>query len=89
MKDDKSKEEDKSNPFAGIFIFAREIKNDGKIESKGETAVTHIKTEKYSGGGTVLTQPTGLARRRFEKWWGILALGIMASTIVVIVFYYL
>ena len=36
-----------------VFIFSKNIKNDGQIVSSGEGAKTHIETEDYSGGGTV------------------------------------
>ena len=38
---------------AQVFVFSREIKNDGKIISTGDNAQTHLETDKYSGTGTV------------------------------------
>lgn len=50
-------------PFGGVYIFAKNLKNEGQISSEGKTAVTHIETDKYSGKGSVLAKSTEHARK--------------------------
>lgn len=59
MKKEKSINTKTNIPFGGVYIFAKNIKNEGQILSKGETAVTHIQTDKYSGKGSVSAKSIG------------------------------
>ena len=77
-------------PLKGIFIAARNIKNYGKITSEGEEASTQIITENYEGDGEVSAKFTKKSEECwYQKWWGILILGIIASAIVAAAFYFL
>ncbi|OGH19339.1 MAG: hypothetical protein A2868_01610 [Candidatus Levybacteria bacterium RIFCSPHIGHO2_01_FULL_40_15b] len=53
-----------------VFIFSKDVKNDGQIISTGEGAKTHLETEKYSGRGSVEShQHNGRVTIWYEKWW--------------------
>lgn len=54
-------------PFGGVYIFAKNIKNEGRILSEGKTAVTHIQTDKYSGKGEVSAKSVRSIKNRNKK----------------------
>lgn len=45
-----------------VFIFSKDIKNNGKIISSGTGAKTHLETEKYSGTGSVESHSQAISR---------------------------
>ena len=75
----------------GVFIAARKIENEGVISSEGPGARTEIITEDYSGPGVIKSKNTDPISKRkwYEKWWGILILGVIASAVVAIMVYLL
>lgn len=56
--------ETKNMPFGGVYIFAKNIKNNGQILSEGENTVTHIETDRYSGRGKISAKSTGFAKKK-------------------------
>lgn len=82
-----------------VFIAARKIVGDGKITAgggdgsiggKGGKITVISEDNQFSGqisakGGKSLFK----ANKWYEKWWGILLLGIIASAAVATIFYFL
>lgn len=65
-----NKESDKNDPVTGVFIFSKEMKNDGKIISEGKRPVTHIQTEQYSGKGLIQSKQIFTVNEKwYQKWW--------------------
>jgi hypothetical protein len=54
-----SKKKNQERPFGGVYIYAKNINNNGHISSEGDTAVTHVVTDRYSGKGEVSSRSTG------------------------------
>lgn len=65
-----------------IFIFAKKIKNDGKIMSSGNNAKTHLQTEKYSGTGSVESHGQ---KSEKEGWLKKYATQVVVGVIIIIV----
>lgn len=69
-----------NDPVTGVFLFSKEVKNDGQIVSEGKKPVTHIETEKYSGKGLIKSKQMGST---IEKWhqtcWGKVAIGLFIT----------
>ncbi len=67
----KNDSDDKNNdPITGVFLFGKEVKNDGEIISKGARPITHIQADKYSGKGSVKSIQTKAENEKwFQKWW--------------------
>ena len=77
------KEKLQNDPVTGVFIFSKEMKNDGKIISEGKRPVTHIQTEQYSGKGLVQSKQTVTVKERlYEKWWVQLIFVVVGGLIV-------
>lgn len=73
---------DIKNPITGIFIFGKEIKNNGKFISEGTRPVIHIQTDKYSGGGVVKSKETkSYSEKWYQKWWGQIVIAVIGGLI--------
>lgn len=65
-----NEELDNNDPVTGVFIFSKEMKNDGKIISEGKRPVTRIQTEHYSGKGLVQSKQIVTVKEKwYQKWW--------------------
>lgn len=65
-----NEKENNIDPVTGVFIFSKEIKNDGKIISEGKRPITHIQTEQYSGKGLAQSKQIVAEKIKFyQKWW--------------------
>jgi len=83
-----------------VFIAARKIVGDGKITAdggngsiggKGGKVIVISEDNQFAGEISTKGGKSLLSKRNkwYEKWWGILILGVIASTIVAILFYFL
>jgi len=82
-----------------VFIAARKIIGDGKITADGGSGsiggkggkITVISEDNQFAGEISAKGGKSLLKIRkwYEKWWGILILGVIASAIVAIIFYFL
>ncbi len=66
-------------PVEGVEIYARNIINNGVITSDSKTKVV---TDDYKGVGQMSSfSKRGGREKWYQKWWGILILGIIASAV--------
>ena len=73
-----------------VFIFSKDIKNDGKIVSSGDRAKTHIETETYSGTGSVESHSQELQKENwFKKYTTEIIVGLTVTIIGGLVLYYI
>ena len=82
-----------------IFIAARKIIGDGKITADGGSGsiggkggkITVISEDNQFDGEISTKGGKSLLKilKWYEKWWGILIIGVIASTIVAFIFYFL
>lgn len=71
-----------NQPVTGVFIFSKEMKNDGEIVSRGGRPITHIETNKYSGRGKVHSIQTNQEKEKWHKtWWGVILIGLLVTII--------
>lgn len=81
---------DNNDPVTGVFIFSKEIKNDGRIISEGKRPITHIKTEKYSGKGIVQSKQENTAIDKwYQSWWGIVIIGLFITVTGGLILYFI
>jgi hypothetical protein len=77
-------------PYTGIFIHFRNIKNDGDIIATGENTIVDFVTESYSGKGTVQRHSSNKKASWFlSSWLGQLLIAIIAGLFVAWAVYYL
>ena len=76
------KEKNNTDPITGVFIFAKDIKNDGQIISEGKRPITNIQTNNYSGKGTLKSIQTKLTRDKwYQTWWGMIITGLFVMVV--------
>lgn len=87
----KMKNQQQSGKIEGaqVFIFGKEIKNDGKIISSGDNAKTHLETERYSGSGIVESHSkTKIKKGPVESGLVQIVIGVIATISSGLVLYY-
>jgi len=73
-----------------VFVFSKNIKNNGKIISSGSGAKTHIKTDKYSGVGSVESHARNSKKESWLKKHATqVVVGITVAVIGGLVLYYI
>lgn len=76
-----SKQND-NEPVSGVFIFSKEMQNDGEIVSRGGKSITHIVTDKYSGIGKVHSIQTNQEKEKWHQtWWGVILIGLSITIV--------
>ena len=90
---------DRGGDAGEVFIAAKKIVGTGKITADGGDGsiggkggkVTIISEDNRFAGQVSARGGKSFSRTRqwYEKWWGILILGIIASSIAAIIFYFL
>ena len=73
--------EDNNDPITGVFIFGKEIQNNGKISSEGTRPITHITTDKYSGEGVIESKQIIHIEKWHKTWWGNALVGLLVTVI--------
>ncbi|HOD01646.1 MAG TPA: hypothetical protein PKH50_02925 [bacterium] len=73
-----------------VFIFSKDIKNDGQIISSGIGAKTHIETETYTGRGSVESHEMTVNEQKwFKKHFREIVVGIVCTVVGGLILYYL
>lgn len=81
---------DNNDPVTGVFIFSKEIKNDGQIISEGKRPITHIEAQKYSGKGLVQSKQVKIViDKRYQGWWGTILMGLFITVVGGLILYFI
>ncbi len=66
-----------------VMIFAKHMKNDGRIISTGPNANTTLETETYEGSGSVESHNTSSNKKSWYRHWS-MQLILMPLTILLV-----